>query len=60
VLGGRLPEAGSEAFRELIARVTDTLVAELGLPTFEQWSEAYRADPAPFEQDLLGLWREAL
>jgi hypothetical protein len=60
LLGDSLPDAGSEAFRELIERVTEALVAELGLPTFEQWSEAYRSDPAQFDRDLLGLWREAV
>lgn len=55
-----MPEVGSEAFRELIDRLTEALVDELGLPTFEQWSVAYRTSPAEFDRDLLGLWRDAL
>jgi hypothetical protein len=53
-----LPETGSDALRSLIERVTEVLIAEIGLPTFEQWSQAYRAEPEHFDADLLGLWRD--
>ena len=34
--------------------------AELDLPTFDEWSGAYVRDPAQFDDELLGLWRERL
>jgi hypothetical protein len=54
-----LPDAGNDPFRELIERVTEVLIAEVGLPTFEQWAAAYEASPAEIERDLLGFWRDA-
>jgi hypothetical protein len=45
-----------ENFRNLIARVTEVLAETL--PTFEAWVEGYRADPARYEEELLGFWRE--
>lgn len=59
LVGERLPEAGSVQFRHLIARLTEVLAAEVGLPTFEQWEAAYRASPAEIERDLLGFWKES-
>jgi hypothetical protein len=47
-----------ENFRNLIARVTEVLAETL--PTFEAWVEGYRADPARYEEALLGFWREEL
>jgi hypothetical protein len=54
-----LPDAGSDPFRALIERVTEVLISEVGLPTFEQWAAAYEAAPAEIERDLLGFWRES-
>ena len=51
-------ESGS-SFRALVARVTEALAAEMALPTFEEWTAAYRDDPGRFEAELLGMWREA-
>lgn len=48
------------SFPGLVARVTEALVERLHLPAFEQWAEAYRANPEPFEHELLGLWREGM
>jgi hypothetical protein len=45
-----------ENFRNLIARVTEVLAETL--PTFETWLEGYRTDPARYEEELLGFWRE--
>lgn len=43
----------------MVERVTEVLVARLGLPSFEEWREAYRRDPAVYDRDLLGFWRAA-
>lgn len=55
-----LPDPNSPSFRLVVQRVTEVLAAELHLPTFEEWVEAYREAPEDFDQDLLGFWREAL
>jgi len=47
-----------ENFRNLIARVTEVLAETL--PTFETWLVGYRADPARYEEELLGFWREGV
>jgi hypothetical protein len=41
-----------------VERVTEALSAELKLPGFEEWAKAYRASPAEYDAELLGLWRE--
>lgn len=46
------------SFPGLVARVTEVLMQRLHLPSFEEWSEAYRSNPAQFDHELLGLWRE--
>ena len=47
-----------ENFRNLIARVTEVLAETL--PTFEAWLEQYRADPARYDAELAGFWREKI
>jgi len=49
----------ASAHRIMVERVTEVLVARLGLPSFEEWREAYRRDPAVYDRDLLGFWRAA-
>ena len=34
------------------------LTAELALPGFDEWVAAYRSDPARYDEELLGLWRD--
>lgn len=48
------------SFRAIVERVTEALTAELNLPDFDEWAAAYRSDPARFDGELLGLWREPL
>ncbi|MEX2609346.1 MAG: hypothetical protein WEA24_05315 [Gemmatimonadota bacterium] len=55
---GALAGETPASFRELVAQVTESLAREMGLPSFEQWSAAYREDPARFEGQLLGMWRD--
>lgn len=55
-VGEEIVEAPS--FREIVERVTEALTAELGLPAFDEWVESYRADPARYDDELLGLWRD--
>lgn len=47
-------------FRGVVARVTAVLTDELDLPSFEEWRAGYAADPGPYDDELLGLWRERL
>jgi hypothetical protein len=46
------------SFGWIVERVTEALSAELKLPGFEEWAKAYRASPAEYDAELLGLWRE--
>jgi len=57
VLGG---ERDPLSFRTLVERVTEALRKELDLPGFEAWAALYRASPARYEEELLGLWRERM
>lgn len=62
-VGGDAPvaDAGEPAGRSfgwIVERVTEALSAELELPGFEEWAKAYRAAPAEYDAELLGLWRE--
>jgi hypothetical protein len=48
-----------ESFRVLVARVTEVLADTLDLPDFDAWAAAYHEEPGRYEDELLGLWREA-
>ena len=49
--------AGGE-FRQLVGRLTEALTLELALPDFETWRGRYAQDPQPYEEELLGFWRD--
>ncbi|HEX6938985.1 MAG TPA: hypothetical protein VF158_06195 [Longimicrobiales bacterium] len=55
---GRGVEGGlGVSYRDLVARITEVLAAEIGLPSFEVWAAAYEKSPEQFEEELLGLWK---
>ncbi|MEX2281405.1 MAG: hypothetical protein WEE89_02830 [Gemmatimonadota bacterium] len=56
----RIPDAWREnqTFRVLVARVTEVLADTL--PSFEEWSAAYAAEPDRYDDELLGFWKEKL
>lgn len=60
--GGRvtLPPPTHESYRDLVQRVTESLLERSSLPTFEQWSAAYDETPERFDAELLGFWREVV
>ncbi|TVP75597.1 MAG: hypothetical protein EA352_07815 [Gemmatimonadales bacterium] len=43
-------------YDEVMRLATVRISQRLDLPSFGEWSARYRADPARFEGDLLGLW----
>ena len=51
-----LDEAG---YSEMVRRVTEALATSLELPSFEDWAESYRRDPARYEKEMVGFWRGA-
>lgn len=53
-----LPPPAGESYRELVQRVTESLLGRVSLPTFEQWSVAYAESPGRFDAELLGFWKE--
>lgn len=46
------------SFTEVVDRATETLASRMSLPTFEDWSESYRADPQKYDVDLAGFWKD--
>jgi hypothetical protein len=48
------------SYRSLVERITATMAAELDLPAFEAWREAYEAAPERYDRELLGLWEQEL
>lgn len=46
------------SYRLLVQRVTDALLEEMSLPTFEQWAAAYREEPSRFDAEMLGFWKD--
>jgi hypothetical protein len=61
-LSGRSLSASEEdelaSYRAVVARVTEVLASEMALPSFSEWLELYRSDPAAVEARLIGFWRE--
>ena len=54
---GRLASGGSDSYRVLVQRVTEALLVEMALPSFEEWSRAYAADPSRYDEELVGFWK---
>lgn len=50
------PEPGT--YRELVESLTEILSREVALPPFEEWLEDYERDPVPYDEAMLGFWRE--
>jgi hypothetical protein len=46
------------SFQVVMERATEVLAARTELPTFEEWLASYRADPARYEADMIGFWRD--
>ena len=45
-------------YSEMVRRVTEALATSMELPSFEEWAESYRRDPARYDREMLGFWRE--
>jgi hypothetical protein len=43
------------SYFDLVQVLTRDLYDELALPEFAVWAESYRADPAPFDREILGF-----
>jgi len=46
-----------ESFQQLVQRVTEVLLQRTDLPSFEEWSAAYREEPGRFDAEMLGFWQ---
>jgi hypothetical protein len=46
------------SFQLVMERATAALASQTELPSLEDWVAAYRADPAAYDADLIGFWRE--
>jgi hypothetical protein len=61
--GSALPasaERDGASFSEIVEQVTAVLTAQLNLPPFDEWAREYARDPAQYDDELLGLWRDGL
>ena len=56
--GGAGAVSLSAGYSEMVRRVTEVLATGMDLPTFEEWLESYRRDPARYEKEMLGFWRD--
>lgn len=45
----------SPGYLDLVREISIQLADELGLPTFQEWTEAYARDPEPFEREIIGF-----
>lgn len=52
--------ASPPGYDTMVRLATERLADRLDLPTFEQFRDAYRTDPAAFDRELLGLWESEL
>lgn len=55
-----LPHPTNERYRVLVQRVTEALLQQTPLPTFEQWSAAYAETPERFDAEMLGFWKDVV
>lgn len=56
--GGAGAVSLSAGYSEMVRRVTEVLATSMDLPAFEDWLESYRRDPARYEKEMLGFWRD--
>ena len=54
---GRPASGGGDSYRVLVQRVTESLLEEMSLPGFEEWSRLYGEDPSRYEGEMLGFWK---
>jgi hypothetical protein len=47
------------AWDRIVSLATARVSRKLGLPSLEEWVEAYRREPSRYDPYLLGLWHEA-
>lgn len=45
----------SPGYLDLVRELSIQLADELGLPSFQEWTEAYSRDPEPFEREIIGF-----
>ena len=51
-------EDESLTYGDIVALATQRISRRIDLPSFDEWCEAYRAEPARFEEEILGLWED--
>lgn len=50
-----LPAPESPGYLDLVRLLSVQLADELGLPSFEEWSAAYRRDPGAYHREMIGF-----
>ena len=55
---GHVSSGAGESYRVLVQRVTESLLRRMSLPAFEEWSRQYAADPARYDGEMLGFWKD--
>ena len=48
------------SYEQMVRLATEGVAQRLTLPTFEQWADEYKRDPARYDDQLIGLWESEL
>ena len=57
---GGSDESGSLGYAEMVQVATEWLARRIALPPFDVWVDDYAANPARYDDYLMGLWRTEL
>ena len=49
--------SGELTYERMVGLATEHVSRNLNLPSFEDWSRRYTADPQAIDAELLGLWK---
>ena len=51
---------GELSYEQMVRLATEGVAQRLTLPTFEQWADEYKENPARYDDQLMGLWESEL
>ena len=55
---GRFASGRGDSYTAMVQRVTESLLEEMSLPDFEEWSRSYASNPGRYDAELLGFWKD--
>ena len=48
------------SYEQMVRMATEGVAQRLTLPSFEQWADEYKRNPAQYDDQLIGLWESEL